>query len=501
MTQPKTTNDDFKSLFVSREMLDTVVAEQCKRSFFRFVKELWHEIIPEPPVWNWHIEYLCHVAQSVMDRVFNRQPKEHDIVVINVPPGSTKSTIFSVMLPAWAWTRDQTIRTICGCYAGPLAIDLASRSRDVITSTTYQRLFPDVKIRDDTRGKGHFKNELTGERYATSVGGTVTGMHGHVIVVDDPINPNDAEALSEANMIAANAWLDRTLPSRCIDKSITPTFLVMQRLHENDPTGHILKSARDGQIRVRHICLPAELETEDQQSDGHFKNVQPEELRANYVNGLLDPVRLPADELDRSRVRLGTFGFAGQFDQSPVPLGGGLFKMGGVSKIEILDWNHVVKAIRYWDKAASEGRGCFTVGVLMCQMRDGSFVVADVVRGQWSPLTREEKILQTAQRDGKAVKIWVEQEAGGGGKSDAQATARTLAGYSVTLEKAMTAKELRALPYAAQVEAGNVRLLNRPWNDAWLNEHLHFPNGKYKDQVDASSGAFNNLVGSSGLTW
>lgn len=490
-------NKALQDLVLTPQMLDRVVAEQCRRSFFRFVQEFWETIIPEPPVWNWHIEFLCNEAQQVMERVAKRLPREWDVVVINVPPGSTKSTIFTVMLPAWAWTLDPTLRGICGSYSSPLSIDLASRSRDVITSEKFKRLFPEVVLREDTHGKIHFKNTLGGDRYATSVGGSVTGMHGHFIVVDDPINPLDAEALSATHLNSANSWLDKTLSTRMVDKTITVTFLVMQRLHEDDPTGHVLSQGESGDLRVRHICLPAELEEPGTQP----KRVLPEKCRAKYRDRLLDPVRLPREELARLRIKLGSFGYSGQLDQSPVPLEGGLFKVEHFRLLEVLDWTQVTSAVRYWDKAASEGAGAYTVGVLMCRLKDRSFVVADVVRGQWGALARDQEMLKTAQKDGRKVNIWIEQEAGGGGKSDAEASIRLLAGYTVNKETHATAKELRALPYASQVEAGSVALLRRPWTKAYIDEHGNFPNGKFKDQVDASSGAFNRLVGSGGLTW
>jgi len=488
-------------LFVSPEGLDLVVAEQARRSFSRFVKEMWDGIVTEPLVWNWHMDVICDALQELAGPVFRRAQKEWDYLIINVPPGTSKSTVCSEMFPMWCWTVDPTIRTVCGSYSSPLSIDIASRSRDVSQSTRYQTLFPYVRLRDDERGKGHFKNTLGGERHTTSEGGTVTGFHGHFIIIDDPLNPQDAESLSEVRLKSANSWIDRTLPSRCIDKSITPTILIMQRLHTDDPTGHILRQAEEGKFRVKHICIPAELETAEQEALGKRKTVLPERMRERYVDRLMDPKRLPRAELERSRMQLGSWGFAGQYDQAPVPLEGGLFITDRLDSVEVVDWSRVFRAVRYWDKAASKGKGCFTVGVLLLLMKDKSYLIADVARGQWSPLTRDQKMLETAQRDGKRVEIWIEQEAGGGGKSDAQASARNLAGYSVHLDLARTAKELRALPYASQMEAGNVFILNRKWKTDYIEEHRDFPNGRFKDQVDASSGAFNVLAAGGGLTW
>jgi predicted phage terminase large subunit-like protein len=133
----------------------------------------------------------------------------------------------------------------------------------------------------------------------------------------------------------------------------------------------------------------------------------------------------------------------------------------------------------------------------MARMKDGTFTVVDVRRGQWSALDRERVIKQTAEIDQKkyrVVKIFVEQEPGSGGKESAESTIRNLAGFSIEADKVTGAKEVRADPFAAQWQAGNVKLVSADWNRNYLDEHEHFPVGKYKDQVDASSGAFNKLA-------
>ena len=163
-------------------------------------------------------------------------------------------------------------------------------------------------------------------------------------------------------------------------------------------------------------------------------------------------------------------------------------------------WFKIVKAapananrLRWWDKAATEGDGCFSVGVKMSKAADGMYYVEDVRRGQWSAGQRDSVMKQTASMDGKAVHIWTEQEPGSGGKESAQSTIKMLAGYVVKSEGSSGAKEVRAEPFAAQCEAGNVCLIEGPWNAEYIDELCAFPNGKYNDQVDASSGAFNKL--------
>lgn len=284
------------------------LAELCRRSFFRFVQEFWSVVIPEEPVYNWHIEYLCDELQELIVRVAKREIKLYDIC-INIPPGTTKSTICTQMLPAWAWTLDPTIRSLTASYSADLSTDHAVKSRDIIRSAKFQALFPEIEIKHDQNNKTHYKNTQNGERKSTSVGGTATGFHAHIIVVDDPINPKGAE--SEVDRNTANDFMGKSLSTRKIDKAVTVTILVMQRLHQNDPTGNWL----DKKNNVRHICLPGELSDE----------VKPEELKGLYVDGLLDPVRMGPDILEELREDLGAYGYAGQIAQVPAPKDGGIW--------------------------------------------------------------------------------------------------------------------------------------------------------------------------------
>lgn len=318
-----------------------VKAELCKRDFFYFVREFWDVIIPEPPVYNWHIEYLCNELQTMVERVRDRKEKEYDLI-INIPPGTSKSTIATVMLPAWAWTIDPTIRSLTASYSASLSTDHAMKSRDIIRSDKYRLYFPDLVIKKDQDNKTHYKNDFGGERYATSVTGTVTGFHAHLIIVDDPLNPKGAS--SDVERVSANNFMDVTLSTRKVSKSITPTILVMQRLHEVDCTGNWLE--KKGK-KIKHICLPGELS----------QDVRPFELRERYTNGLLDTKRLTRNDLDELKINLGSYGYAGQIMQTPTPLDGGIWKQ-VIIPIEDRELDALLPKLKYlatdWDLAYTE---------------------------------------------------------------------------------------------------------------------------------------------------
>ena len=452
-----------------------LLATTCRLSYFEFVKHFWGTIVRDPLVLNWHIKYLCDEIQRTLEKVFRGEPCDTD-VLINIAPGTSKSTLFSVMLTPWAWTRMPHFRMIGASYTDALALDLSGKSRQIVESPLYQKTFPDVVLTKDTNSKSHWKNTRGGDRYAVAVGGSVTGMHAHCIVIDDPIDPRGVR--SKADLETANIWCKETISSRKVNKELTPTFVVMQRLHQNDPSE--LYIARG----VRHICVPGE----------ETPKIYPPELRANYQNGLFDPVRLARPVLEKMKSELGQFGYSGQILQDPIPLGGGMFKPERINIVEYAQAaTNFTKIVRYWDKAATKGGGDWSVGVKMGLHKDGSYWILDICRGQWSSDERERQIVACANRDGKSVRIGIEREPGSSGVDSVKDSIKRLAGFSVVPNLASGKKEIRADTFSVQVNAGNVYMVKGAYNNPYLEELAYFPNGKHDDQVDASAGAFSML--------
>jgi predicted phage terminase large subunit-like protein len=156
--------------------------------------------------------------------------------------------------------------------------------------------------------------------------------------------------------------------------------------------------------------------------------------------------------------------------------------------------------VRYWDKAGTADSGAFTAGVLMHKCKDGTYVIEHVVRGRSSALERESMIKRYSEADRTFyphVRIWIEQEPGSGGKESAEYTIRNLAGFNVYADRVTGSKHVRAQPFAAQVQAGNVGLVARGWERAFRDECEMYAKVEFDDQVDAAVGAFNKLVASS----
>lgn len=210
------------------------------------------------------------------------------------------------------------------------------------------------------------------------------------------------------------------------------------------------------------------------------------------------PDRFPVDALQRIRDVMarkeGERAFEALYQQNPTPREGSMFK---VSKLEIVQALPAgLKSYRKWDIASTSGDGDWTAGVKVDGPdKDGIYYVSDVVRGQWGSDERNRQMLQTAQLDGRGVRIVVPQDPGAAGVDMAKSLVRLLSGFSVKAERETGSKETRADPFAAQVNAGNVRLVAGDWNRAFIEELRSFPQGKNDDQVDAAAGAFNEIAG------
>jgi predicted phage terminase large subunit-like protein len=199
--------------------------------------------------------------------------------------------------------------------------------------------------------------------------------------------------------------------------------------------------------------------------------------------------------LNKIEKRVGSYFFGALYQQRPAPLEGGLFKRHWFIVIHALPAGCTL--VRYWDKAATPGGGDWSVGVLMARSPRQRYIVVDVVRGQWSPGERKRIERQTAEMDRARyghVATRGEQEPGSSGVESAQASVENLAGFDARFERVTGDKLTRSMPFAAQCEVGNVDMLAGTWNAAYLDELTIFPNGKYDDQVDGSSGAFAQLA-------
>ena len=303
-------------------------------------------------------------------------------------------------------------------------------------------------------------------------------MELHLGVIDDPVK-GSAEAHSR--VIRDRTW-NWFVDDFCTRFAANGALLViMTRWHVDDLLGRFIERIPG----VRVLRFPAICERDD-----------------NYrrAGEPLFPEWKPLDFLLEQKKLLTEGSWRALYQQSPFIIGGGIFPIEKLKMLPMFDRSRVLKSCRYFDKAGTEsGEGAYTAGALIHMLKDNHFVIEHVVRGRWGALEREEKIKFWAQSDQRncrpgAYEIGVEQEPGSGGKESAEATIRNLRGFKVFADRVTGSKEVRAEPFAAQVQGGNVSLVAGMYQADLLDEMISFPNGKYRDQVDACSGAFNRLI-------
>lgn len=458
--------------------IKAIQRELCKRSFAQFIRLAWPHIIPDKLQWNWHIDAIAEHLEAVARGDITR-------LLVNVPPGTSKSTIIGVMYPAWLWgpKGKPGHRYIGASHEQGLAVRDNRLMRELVRSDWYRSLWP-IELMGDQNEKLYFENTNRGFRQACAVG-SMTGRRGHTIAWDDPLSPEKAN--SEPGRDEAIRILSETVPTRLNDPEKSAIIIVMQRVHENDPSGYILE--RD--LGYDHLCIPMEFEA-DRRTTTSIGWTDPRTKEGE----LLDAVRFPPQVVDRDKKAMGSYAWAGQMQQRPAPRGGGMFKREWFQTVNAAPAN--CRWVRGWDLAATaKETAAYTAGVLIGKAQDGRFYIADATRIQGSAADVERLIVNTASQDGAGVKGSIPQDPGQAGKAQSQYLIRQLAGFDYRASPETGDKVTRADPLAAQAEAGNVLIVQGDWNRDFLDELTTFPSGKFKDQVDAATRAFNELLSGS----
>lgn len=448
--------------------------EACKRSLATFVQRAWHVLEPGTPyVHGWHVDAICEHLEAVTKGQIKR-------LLINIPPGTMKSTLTSVFWPAWEWTQAPHIRFIGASHEASLATRDARKMRLLVMSEWYQRLWP-LPLAADQSEKVNFENAKMGFRQACPVG-SMTGKRGHRVVWDDPHSAEGSN--SEAQRVEAVRIFRETLPTRLVEPKESAIIVVMQRLHEKDVSGEILS----GDYGYEHLCLPMEFEP-DMRKTTCIGFTDPR----TQAGELLFPGRFPRDVVDRDKKVMGSYAVAGQFQQRPAPREGGMFKRSWFEVVDAAPAGALFSQVRAWDLAGTEGGGDWTAGCRM-GVHGGVYYITGMTREQYSPAKVESLIRNTAGADGRRTRIRIPQDPGAAGKIVAAAFIKALAGFTVKAEVETGSKEVRASAFATQAEAGNVKLVAGPWVETFLDEVSMFPNAAHDDQVDAASAAFGMLL-------
>lgn len=485
------------------------------KSYYAFFKYFWDTVVADPFQENFHHKLVCNELQAVAERVIFRQPKEYDLI-INIPPGESKSTMATVLLHPWIWSRNRTYkkngrvvarehgagtRLITGGWSGSLSMRHNSLSRDCIKSEKYQELYgADFSIRRDMDAKTYYKNDKGGTRASTSVTSSIIGEHAHLILLDDPNDPYNIDYGPQVEMV--NNWHDQTISTRKVNPAITPTVVIQQRLAPNDLTGHLVKKAKEKGTRIKQISLPGE--------DSY--PVVPASAKKYYIGGVMNPKRKPRTVLEDMKKDLGGRGYASQIGMAPQPLGGNIVKS---DWLQVVEREYVPEEVfrkvadfvvdtAYVDKSKLRNKKNMKASpsaVLKYVLFEGNGYILDYAEGYLS-FGRLVKFLHgVAMRNGQAAsRFYVEPKASGKSVVDTfnDPELRNLWGISgklnmIEYKMPPGGKEARLHGVTPYMEAGRLFVVKGPWNDDYITHVTGYPNVPKSEPADLTAMACENM--------
>jgi predicted phage terminase large subunit-like protein len=416
-----------------------------------------------------HHELLIAKLDSVAEGVCDR-------LMVQMPPGSAKSTYGSILFPAYFLGRHAGSQIIATAHTASLADYFGRHVRDTVVA------HGDVlglAMARASRAAAKFSVQGGGEYFAAGVRGPITGRRADLILIDDPVK-SWAEAESETLRDGLYDWYRAELTARL--KPGGRIVLIMTRWHEDDLAGRLLAA------EPAWTCLKLPAIAGDADAMGR----RPGEV--------LWPEWQDAAAMQRRRVEVGERAFAAMYQQDPRPPEAALFKARNVRVVA--EAPDCVRTVRAWDLAASlpgAGRNPdYTVGLKLGMTAQNGLIVLDVIRLQASPAQVEARILAAAKADGMATILALPQDPGQAGAAQIAMLSRSLTGFHIVATPETGAKITRAMPAATQVDAGNLSLLAAPWNENFLAELSAFPDSAKDDQVDALSRAVNTMATTQG---
>lgn len=445
-----------------------------KSNFHLFLQRSFHELNPRTAFYdNWHIAVLAAKLDAVRRGEIRR-------LIVNVPPRHLKSHAASIAFPAWWLGQDASAQILCVSYGQELADKLSRDCRALMTSRFYTELFA-TRLSEEKSAVNEFATRGHGFRLATSVGGVVTGRGGQVIIVDDPLKPE--EAVSEALRRRVNDWYDNTLYSRLNDRKNGAIVIIMQRLHEDDLVGHVL-----AQEEWEVLSFPAVAERNEsfriRTNEGGVRRIR------RRPGDVLHPARLPREELERIRRTLGAYNFAGQYQQSPAPQGGGMVRREWFAPYDaapapferiVQSWDTANKATELADYSV-----CTTWGE-----KARHFYLLNVFRAKLNYPELKRAVREQLAAFG-ATEVLIEDRASG-----TQLIQELIAEGVAQVRTVISAddKVMRLHAQTGAIENGFVHLPRAAhWLDDYLAELMAFPRSTHDDQVDSTSQALKFLT-------
>jgi predicted phage terminase large subunit-like protein len=458
-----------------------------------FVKQSWHVLEPGTPLlWNWHIDAMCwHIQETLCDWLKHRQDGEYQQriqnLLINVPPGSLKSRVVSVCAPAWFWTICPDWRVIFLSANPRVALRDSVYCRDLIESDWYRKHFkPDWNLRNDNNAKSLYWNTKGGFRSSFGFNSRITGDRADALFWDDPHDAKEVES-DALRQNVLDRW-DSAIRNRVNDLRSSVRIGIMQRLHTTDLSGHVLQ-----QGGWAHLCVPQEFEKLQAPTPLGWTDPRTE------PGELMFPERFPPDVLEKEKIALSSYGYAGQHQQRPSPLEGGFFKRNWWKFYKVLP-SHFDQIIQSWDCAFKGTKTSdFVVGQVWGK-KGGDFYLIDQVRGRMDINETLVAIRSLSAKYPDASAKLVEDKANGSAVIDL--LNREIPGL-IPIEPE-GGKTVRAVAIAPYVQSGNVFLPDSsiaPWIHDYMEEFALFPNGANDDQCDATTQGIHWLASNEAGIW
>ena len=448
-----------------------------------FIHRTFQTVAPaQPYLYNWHIDAMAWHLKQCANGAIKR-------LVITLPPRYGKSICASVAFPAWVLGRDPSKRIICASYSENLASKHAGDCRTVMESDWYRSAFPSTRIRREKNAELNYVTTRQGYRYSTSVGGTLTGRGGNLIIVDDPINPEGA--MSEAKRSAANNWFDSTLYSRLDSKRDDVIILIMQRLHVEDLAGYVMPREH-----WTHLNLPAIADSEQ------LIPIGDDEFHQRQVGDPLHEARESRDVLEKLKSTLGSFNFSAQYQQCPVPPEGEIIKWSWFQFFDALPARVPNdQIVQSWD-TASKSNELNDYSVCTSWLVQGnSYYLFDVLRKKLNyPDLKRRVMSHAAKHDANSVLI---EDQSSGTQLVQDISRENTSGMPNPIGVLPEGDKItRMSAQSAKIEAGQVYLLKQaPWLGDLQAELLQFPHGHHDDQVDSIAQFLNWIEGRRGNGW
>lgn len=455
--------------------------------------------------------YICFYLEKVLAYLAGDMKDGIENLMILTPPQHGKSVTVSNIFPSFALGKIPNLRILMASYGADLATDNSREVRNIVLSHEFQAVFgkygatdAPVQLSSDSRAtsKWDLAQPHRGGMIAAGVGGAFSGRAKGLVLLDDLLKDHRA---AESPDVRDDVW--DWLRSSVIPRA-RAIVLVMTHWHPDDPAGKFMKlmvtNPKAKQWTI--IALPgfaldpgeyaSSIEEQRQKMlDGVYLPLKDPLGRA--PGEVLCPAMLTREEMLKVKETSEDYFFSALYQQLPYSKAGQKYKRAWFKTVtKIPDGVTILFIVRYWDKANSSS-GDYTAGVLMAYCSDGFFYIIDVVRGQWTSYERDRKMLKTAKSDMQMwgrVKIWHQQDPGSAGKDSAEATNRLLMGFPAKFEPVTGEKEDRSDPLESAFQGGMVFLLQGAWNEAFVEECVAFNKGRYDDQVDAGSSAYNKLL-------